>query len=98
MSPLFHPIKNTSQNPLDLNSLLIENPTSTHFVRIQSNEFEDLGITKDDILIVDKLYTERAHALYIVIYEEEFTLMPSHSLPHTPIEYWGAVTHIIKKV
>ncbi len=42
------------EKPLDLNDLLIDNPTSTFFVRVAGDSMEGAGIFDGDILVVDR--------------------------------------------
>ena len=42
------------EKPLDLNDLLIDNPTSTFFVRVKGDSMEGAKIHDGDILIVDR--------------------------------------------
>ena len=42
------------ENPLDLNDLLIDNPTSTFFVKVEGDSMEGARIFSGDILVVDR--------------------------------------------
>lgn len=42
------------ERPLDLNDLLIDNPTATFFVRVSGDSMEGAGIFDGDYLIVDR--------------------------------------------
>lgn len=42
------------EKPLDLNDLLIKNPTATFFVRVAGNSMEGARIFDGDILVVDR--------------------------------------------
>jgi DNA polymerase V len=42
------------EKALDLNDLLIDNPTATFFVRVEGDSMEGAGIFSGDILIVDR--------------------------------------------
>jgi DNA polymerase V len=42
------------EKPLDLNDLLINNPTATFFVRVAGDSMEGAGIFDDDVLVVDR--------------------------------------------
>lgn len=42
------------ERPLDLNDLLIENPTATFFVRVSGDSMEGAGIFDGDYLVVDR--------------------------------------------
>ncbi len=43
------------ERPLDLNDLLISNPTSTFFVRVSGDSMEGAGIFDGDYLVVDRV-------------------------------------------
>lgn len=45
------------EKPLDLNDLLIDNPTSTFFVRVSGDSMEGARIFDGDILVVDRSVT-----------------------------------------
>lgn len=42
------------ERPLDLNDLLIENPTATFFVRVSGDSMEGARIFEGDVLVVDR--------------------------------------------
>ncbi len=42
------------EKPLDLNDLLISNPTATFFVRVAGDSMEGAGIFDGDVLVVDR--------------------------------------------
>lgn len=42
------------EQPLDLNDLMIENPTSTFFVRVAGDSMEGAKIFDGDILVIDR--------------------------------------------
>ncbi len=42
------------ERPLDLNELLVDNPTSTFFVQVSGNSMEGAGIFDGDYLVVDR--------------------------------------------
>ena len=45
------------EKPLDLNDLLIENPTATFFVRVSGDSMEGARIFDGDVLVVDRSVT-----------------------------------------
>ena len=45
------------EKPLDLNDLLIDNPTATFFVRVSGDSMEGARIFDGDILVVDRSVT-----------------------------------------
>jgi DNA polymerase V len=42
------------ENVLDINDLLIKNPASTFFVRVDGDSMEGVGIFSGDVLVVDR--------------------------------------------
>lgn len=45
------------EKPLDLNDLLISNPTATFFVKVSGDSMEGAGIFSGDVLVVDRSVT-----------------------------------------
>jgi DNA polymerase V len=45
------------EGKLDLNTLCIEHPSATYFVRMSSDDMHALGIHADDILVIDRSVT-----------------------------------------
>ncbi len=42
------------EKPLDLNDLLVTNPTATFFVRVAGDSMEGAGIFNGDVLVIDR--------------------------------------------
>ncbi len=97
MSPLFHPVETRKKHVLDINDVVVKNPNSTYFIKVEGTQFNEYGISHNDILVVDKSRIDHKHEYYVISAENEFTLLPYHFHPKEDCEYWGAVTHIIKK-
>jgi DNA polymerase V len=53
------------ERPLDLNDLLIDNPTSTFFVRVSGDSMEGAGIFDGDYLIVDRSVTPESGKIVV---------------------------------
>jgi len=59
------------EKPLDLNDLLIDNPTSTFFVRVKGDSMDGAKIHDGDILIVDRSVEARSgHIVVAAVYGE----------------------------
>ena len=59
------------ERPLDLNDLLIDNPTSTFFVRVSGDSMQDAGIFDTDILVVDRsVAPEQGKIVVAAVYGE----------------------------
>ncbi|MFT5037004.1 MAG: DNA polymerase V [Candidatus Azotimanducaceae bacterium] len=48
------PADDLVEKALDINDLVVENPASTFFVRVQGDSMEGAGIFSGDVLVVDK--------------------------------------------
>lgn len=53
------------ERPLDLNDLLIDNPTATFFVRVSGDSMEGAGIFDGDILVVDRSITPESGKIVV---------------------------------
>src|SRR5262245_37397313 len=53
------------EKPLDLNELLIQNPTATFFVRVAGDSMEGAHIFDGDILVVDRSVASRDGSLVV---------------------------------
>lgn len=53
------------ERPLDLNELLIDNPTATFFVRVSGDSMEGAGIFDGDYLIVDRSVAPRNEMIVV---------------------------------
>ncbi len=53
------------ERPLDLNDLLIENPTATFFVRVSGDSMEGAKIFAGDILVVDRGLTPSSGSIVV---------------------------------
>lgn len=59
------------EQPLDLNDLLVENPTATFFVRVSGDSMEGARIFSGDILVVDRSVDPKAgHIVVAAVYGE----------------------------
>jgi DNA polymerase V len=59
---------------LDLNKLLIRNPSSTFFARVRGSSMQDVSIHDGDILIIDKSLTPSHNSVLICFIDGEFTV------------------------
>jgi DNA polymerase V len=53
------------ERPLDLNDLLVDNETSTFFVRVSGESMEGLRIFDGDILVVDRSITPQSESIVV---------------------------------
>lgn len=59
---------------LDLNDLLIKNPSATFYGTVKGNSMQDAGVEDGDLLVIDKAVPYRPNALAICYLDGEFTL------------------------
>jgi len=67
------PAENYFEEPLDLNSFLIQNPPATFFIKVSGKSMEP-EIIEGDILLVDKSANVRNNDIVIAEIDGEFTL------------------------
>ncbi len=63
---------NSIDQKIDLNELLIKNPTATFFVRVEGTSMIDAGIHPGDILIVDKSLDPQPNSVVVAAINGEF--------------------------
>jgi DNA polymerase V len=59
------------EGKLDLNDLIIRNPTSTFFVRVTGDSMVNAGIYSGDILVVDRAINAREGNIVIAVIDGE---------------------------
>lgn len=59
---------------LDLNQLLIKNPSATFYGRVKGTSMRDAGVDDGDLLVIDKSLAYRNNALAVCFLNGEFTL------------------------
>jgi DNA polymerase V len=68
------PAEDYMEPMLDLNKLLIKNPSSTFYGRAKGFSMKDAGVDHEDLLVIDKSLTYRNGALAVCFINGEFTL------------------------
>ncbi len=68
------PAEDYIEKKLDLNELLIQNPSATFFVRVNGDSMTGAGINHDNILIVDRSLEPISGKIVIAIVNGEFTV------------------------
>ena len=85
------------ESGIDLNRLLIENPESTFFMRVEGSPIKDAGIHPDDILIVDRGAEAGRDSVVVADVEGKLVVLPStKGIDKNKI--WGVVTFVIHSV
>jgi len=68
------PAEDHLEQRLDLNTLVIENPSATFFVRVAGESMKDIGITDGDILVVDRSIENWENRIVVAVIDSEFTI------------------------
>lgn len=91
------PAADFTENNIDLNKELSENPLATFYIKVKGNSMIDAGIEDKDVLIVDRSIEPQDNKIAICYIDGEFTvkriklqkdclyLMPENS-NYTPIK------------
>src|SRR5690606_18771654 len=83
--------------PMDLNKLVVQNPTSTFYMRVASDAYEDINIFKGDIVVIDRSLAVKPGDLVVAVSESEFILQPVPRKADAELEVWGAITYVVHK-
>jgi len=66
------------EQPLDLNDLMIDNPTATFFVRVAGDSMEGLKIFSGDVLVVDRSITPQSGMIVVAAVFGEMVVKQLH--------------------
>lgn len=92
------PATHYNEPRIDLNAVLITNAESTFYIRVIDDAATDLGINKNDVLIVDKSLSPKGNQLLIGISDGTFEILKMKENFFEEILIWGVITYIIKSV
>ena len=68
------PAEDHLEQRLDLNTLVIDNPSATFFVRVAGESMRGIGITDGDILGVDRSIENWENRIGVAVIDSEFTI------------------------
>ena len=68
------PAEDHLEQRLDLNTLVIDNPSATFFVRVAGESMRGIGITDGDILVVDRSVENWENRIVVAVIDSEFTI------------------------
>ena len=68
------PADGSIDKTLDLNELLVRQPTSTFFVRVKGNSMRDAGILDGDMVVVERGEHPKNRDVVLAIVNGEFTI------------------------
>jgi len=66
------PAQGYEDNTIDLNEILIKNPSSTYLFRLDSSDMSELGLPKGSLLVVDKSKNAALGDLVLLEHEGRF--------------------------
>ncbi len=81
---------------VDLHRLLVKQPTSTFFMEIDGNDWEDRSIFNGDIVVIDRSLTARPADLVVATKDADFLITPFSKLPADSV-FWGTVTAVVHR-
>lgn len=96
-SPATHYLERT----IDLSEVLVKNKEATFFVRIGGSSWEDLGIYKNDVLIIDRSRSFISGKLALVVKDGAFDVIKfptsekNKKMAPDTFELWGVITYVI---
>jgi len=68
------PAEDHMHSKIDLNNLLIENPSATYYVRVNGDSMLGAGILSGDLLIVDRSIEVNNNCIVVAHLDGEFTV------------------------
>ena len=68
------PAEDYLENILDLNQVVVKNPSATFYGRVSGSSMKDAGVNDGDLLVIDKSLEYRNGALAVCFINGEFTL------------------------
>ena len=88
------------EKKLDLNELLVTNPTATFFMRVKEGGMAESDIFPGDILLVDRSLTPREADIVVAIIEGEFKLTRFQRKKiaqkgESSFEVWGVISWVL---
>ena len=68
------PADDYSENVLTLDSLVIQHPEATFYIRVAGDSMQGAGIRANDILVVDRALSATHNAIIVALLDGEFTV------------------------
>lgn len=92
-NPLIEKLSSTYRPMLDINQLLITNPSSSYIFRIKGNSWKKEGIFNNDLALINRAISPSKDQLIVAWQEDSFIICKANSRQVDTI--WGTVTAII---
>jgi len=90
------PATHYTEPRIDLNDVLINNPSATFYVRVIDNSFSDFDILEKDVLIIDKSLSPKNNQLAVIAKDGAFQIIRIDTNSKEEVQLWGVITYIIK--
>lgn len=85
-------------NALDLNELVVKNPNSTFFMRVEGENWIKQGIYPGDVAVIDRSATPKKGDTVVAEVDGDFELARLGSLEgREEALVWGVVTHTVHR-
>ena len=68
------PAEDFQDQSIDLNKVLVRNPSSTFYARVKGNSMKDAGINEGDLLVIDKSLEPVDGKIAVCFIDGEFTV------------------------
>lgn len=91
-----NPAADRSLETIDLHKLVVKQPTSTFFMKIDGNDWEERSIFDGDIVVIDRSLNPRKSDLVIITKDDAFLITPFSQLP-SDSTFWGVVTAVVHR-
>lgn len=101
MGKVFDVMKNSGEErPLDIHDLMVKNPSSTFFMKMESDGPEGTDIKAGDTLVIDRSLSPKRGSILVVAEDGELKVQ-KHSAKSDSTEdltLWGVVTGLLRQL
>jgi len=100
MGKVFDVIKNTGEDrPLDIHDLMVKNPSSTFFMKIESDGPEGTGLMVGDTVVIDRSLTPKRGSVVVAVEDGELKIQKYlvKTDRENDLVLWGVVTGLLRK-
>lgn len=91
------PAQGYEEKTLNLNALLVQHPSSTFFMRVDSSHYTRMGIYDGDLLIIDRAKAINPNSLIVYESHGEFVLGRAFNIREECV-ITGSIIYVIHKV
>jgi len=101
MGKVFDVMKNNGEErPLDIHDLMVKNPSSTFFMKMESDGPDGTDIKAGDTLVIDRSHSPKRGNVLVVAEDGELKVQ-KHSIKSDSGEdstFWGVVTGLLRQL